>query len=92
MTSVAERLDIADRLRGISLANSRRVDVEADAPDRAVVTDGWIRKWDQQKGEYFWENPKMSVITHENPLPQFPVQWLISGSRCSMRRSKRTTT
>ena len=68
MTSVAERLDIADRLRGISLANSRRVDVEADAPDRAVVTDGWIRKWDQQKGEYFWENPKMSVITHENPF------------------------
>lgn len=49
MTSVAERLDIADRLRGISLANSRRVDVEADAPDRAVVTDGWIRKWDQQR-------------------------------------------
>lgn len=68
MTSVTERLDIADRLRGISLANSRRVDVEAEAPSRAIVTEGWVRKWDNQQKQYFWENPKVNVITRKNPF------------------------
>lgn len=68
MTSVAERIDIADRLRGISLTGSQRVDVEADAPERAHVTTGWVRKWDGNKLEYFWENTETHDVTRVNPF------------------------
>ena len=68
MTTAAERLDIADRLRGIRMMGSQRVDVEAGASERVHVTTGWTRKWDGSKSEYFWENTETHDVTRVNPF------------------------
>lgn len=58
MTSLAERLDIAAHLRGISMASGESESSRTE----------WTRKYDAEKSQYVWINNKTQVEYTEDPF------------------------